>query len=514
MGDPTTPPFAGALEQWVRVLAARWRTGLAVFLPILGLAVGLVFLTRPIYRAEARLRIGEPPPMSGVSPAAGILSFFRTGGDPFANDLELLDSRTVAEGVVEDAALNVVVEAPRGWHRDSLVSKLEATRSTTKARYQVRASPEGGFTIRMTSPQDSLIGTVRPGTVITFGAVTLALRAPGTGPHDSAHRAPPAFTIRTLPFGEAVRQTRARLTPERTRRDANVLDISYDHQDPGLATQVVGAMVSRFLALRATVQRRESGQTVDSLRQVAAQTLAELTLAESSLNDWQERTRLIAPDDQSRAVVERHSEVSAQMARTRTELVALDSLLARVERDTGGVRPRPDLMAFPRFVQNETVGGLVAQLAALERERLSLAARRSPENRDMRVLDGQIRQLEASLESVVRGYRDAMVNEMAGLATQMRQLDSLVGNTPRATLELARRQREVRLLSDVYRLTQERLRQEELREALTFSNVQVIDPPALRYKPVWPRKTLGLGVGFMLAGIFGLLAMAARQRLG
>src|SRR3990172_3515016 len=111
MGDPTTPPFAGALEPWVRVLAARWRTGLAVFLPILGLAVGLVFLTRPIYRAEARLRIGEPPPMSGVSPAAGILSFFRTGGDPFANGLELLDSRTVAEGVVEDAALNVVGEA-------------------------------------------------------------------------------------------------------------------------------------------------------------------------------------------------------------------------------------------------------------------------------------------------------------------------------------------------------------------------------------------------------------------
>lgn len=513
MGDPTTPPFAGALEHWVRVLAARWRTGLAVFLAVFGPAVGVVFLTRPIYRAEARLRIGEPPPMSGVSPAAGILSFFRTGGDPFANDLELLDSRTVAEGVVEDAALNVVVQAPRGWHRDSLFSRLDAARSTTKARYQVRDTLEGTFTIRMTSPEDSLIGTVRPGDLITFGGLTLAMLGPGTGTDDGTRHAPRAFTLRTLPFGEAVRQTRARLSTERTRRDANVLDISYDHQDPGLATQVVGAMVSRFLALRATVQRRESGQTVDSLQDVAAQTLAELTRAESALRDWQERTRLIAPDDQSKAVVERFSDVSAQIARVTTELDALDALLARVEGDTGAVRPWADLVSVPRFVQNGTIGALVAQLTALERDRLGLASRRTPENRDLRVLDQQVRQLQGSLESVVRGYRDAMVNERSGLETQRRELDSLLSGTPRMTLELARRQRDVRLLSDVYLLTEGRLRQEELREALTFSNVQVIDPPALRYKPVWPRKTLGLGVGFLLAGLFAVLAMAAHERL-
>ncbi len=507
MGDLSAPAAVGALEHWGRMLATRWRSGLAVFLTVFLLSLGMVFLTRPVYRAEARLRIGEPPPASGVSPAAGVLSFFRTGGDPFANDLELLKSRTVAEGVVEDAALNVVIAAPRGWHRDSLFATLQASRSTPKAGYQVRPAENGGFTVRMTSPEDSAIGTVRPGEEIRFGGVTVALRP--------RHPSPPRLSIRTIPFGEAVRQTRSRLSAERTRRDANVLDLSYDHQDPGLAVQVLNAAVNRFLALRATVQQRESGQTVDSLHHVAAQTRAELARAEAALKAWQEQTRLIAPDDQAQAVVERYSDVSVQLAQVRAELDALDILLAPLEADArAGAAPSwTTLVAFPRFVQNETVGNLVTQLTTLERERLSLASRRSPENRDLKLLNQQVRRLEASLESLVQGYRDALVNQRAGLETQMRELDSLLSGAPSLTLELARRQRDVRLLSEMYLLTQQRLRQEQLRVALTFSNVQVIDPPALRYKPVWPRKKLGLGVGLLLAGLFGLLAMAAHDRL-
>ncbi|MBI2535968.1 MAG: hypothetical protein HYW06_03155 [Gemmatimonadetes bacterium] len=474
MGDLPTPPPVGALEHWRRLLATRWKAGAAVFLAVLGLAASLVLLSRPVYRAEARLRIGEPPPMSGVSPAAGILSFFRSGGDPFANDLELLKSRTVAEGVVEDAALNLVIDAPRGWHRDSLFSRLEATRSTPKARYRLDPTPEGTVTVRMTSPDDWLIGTVRPGEAMAFGSVTLVLNDCVVGGERCAG-APRTFSIRTLPFGEAVRQTRGRLSAQRTRREANVLDLSYDHPDPG-------------------------------------QALAELRRAEQALKRWQERTRLIAPDEQSKVLVERYSDLSAQIAAVKTELGALDPLLARVEGDTAAAPAWADLVAFPRFVQNQTIGALVAQLTELERDRLALASRRTPENRDLRVLDQQVQKLQASLESLVRGYREATINELAGFRSELRQLDSMLGSAPSSTLELARRQRDVRLLSEVYLLTQQRLRQEELREALTFSNVQVIDPPALRYKPVWPRKKLGLGVGFLVAGVFGLLAMAVQER--
>jgi hypothetical protein len=61
-------------------------------------------------------------------------------------------------------------------------------------------------------------------------------------------------------------------------------------------------------------------------------------------------------------------------------------------------------------------------------------------------------------------------------------------------------------------LTEQRLRQEELRRALTFANVQVIDPPALRDRPVWPRPKLGLAVALLLAGATALLGIVVVDR--
>jgi len=92
------------LEPWLRLISRRWRAGTSVFWIVLLLGVALLFLTRPVYRSDATLRLGSPPPSSGVNPAGGVMSFLQLGGDPFANDLELLGSRSLAEAVVEEVA--------------------------------------------------------------------------------------------------------------------------------------------------------------------------------------------------------------------------------------------------------------------------------------------------------------------------------------------------------------------------------------------------------------------------
>src|SRR5690606_23691132 len=56
---------------WLGLVRRRWRVGLLVFVLVAGGAAAVTLLSRPIYRAEARLRLGEPPPMGGVSPATG-----------------------------------------------------------------------------------------------------------------------------------------------------------------------------------------------------------------------------------------------------------------------------------------------------------------------------------------------------------------------------------------------------------------------------------------------------------
>jgi hypothetical protein len=83
---------------------------------------------------------------------------------------------------------------------------------------------------------------------------------------------------------------------------------------------------------------------------------------------------------------------------------------------------------------------------------------------------------------------------------------------PAAAMELGRRQRELRVLSEMVVVTEQRLRQEELRQALTFANVQVIDPPALYDRPIWPRRKLGPAVAVLIAGFTALAGIVVVER--
>lgn len=503
----------GVVEAWTRVIRRRWAAGLAVFLLVSGLAAALVFLTRPIWRAEAALRLGAPPALGGMplgggsaSSPLGLFSLFQTmTGDPFANELELLQSRTVVEGVVEENALNVALVAPRGWYRDSLLTRLVASRQTRKALYEARWLPSGAVRVVRLAPSERAIGDFAPGRDAAFGGIVVAFEGWRAG-------APRSVKLKTYPFGDAVRQQASKIRAERKRREANLVRIAYDDPDPGLAQAVVTSAAARYLALRTELQRRESGETVDSLRTVVERTKAELARAETGLEGFQRASRLVDPQAQSQAFVKRQAEIATGLAKASAELAAVDEVIRRVDGEPDPAAAWAGLVAHPTFLENKTLGDLLGNLTHLEQQRIELAGRRTEANRQLQALDQQIAYLDKSLRSLVRQYRDGIAEQAALLEGQWRTMDSVLTRAPAAAIELGRRQRDLRLLSEVYLFTDQRLRQEALKTAVSFATVQMVDPPEVLFKPVWPRKTLGLGVGLLLAVAFGALAMAIGER--
>jgi uncharacterized protein involved in exopolysaccharide biosynthesis len=496
---------AGWLESWVGLIRRRWRAGLIVAGVLFALAATVVLTATPTYRAQARFRLGEPPPMSGVSPTANVFGLMRLGGDPFANDMELLDSRTLVEGVIRDASLNVSLKAPRGWLRDSLFTRLTADTSTILSSFAIDWRVDGDIDVRQLTPRDTLIATTSPGEPVTFHGVTAAMRAWREG-------MPREVALRTAPLSLAVMEIRPRIIVERSRRDANVVDLSYDGPDPAILVEALDAVIERFIALRTTIARRESGETVDSLRVVADSTMRELRAAEAALESWQRQTLLVQPEIQGEAFVGRYSEIALQAERARYELDAIVSIARQVEATPDSLMDWTVLLTHPSFLANETIGAVLAQLAQLENTRAELLTRRAVTSREVSIVDKQRRDLDARLRSLVTGYQATLAAQLEALQGELDEMSASLAATPGQTIELGRRQRAIRLLSEIILLTETRLRQEELRQALTFSNVQVIDPPALRFKPVWPRKKLGLAVGMMFSGLFGLLAMVVAER--
>ena len=502
------------ITELLAVIRRRWRPSLLAFLAVFGLVATMVLTARPVYRADAKLRIGEPPPSPGVSSGSSILGLMRMGGDPFANDLELLGSRSVTEAVVRDAALTAKVEAPRGWHRDSLFSAFATQDSTITSSYEARWVTADQIEIRQLSPKASAEDNqaavpaarrVAAGAPVNLGGLDVAFRARKRG-------GPDLVRISTIPFGEAVRRSASRVVITRTRRDANVVRIVFTDPDPGIARTVTQSAVTRFVELRTRIQKREGGQNVDSLRAVARQTQAELTRSEEALEKLQRETRLVDPSVQSEAFVTRYTELGVAREMTRSHLRAIESVLARAESsETVGER-WAKLLSYPAFRENEAIGSMLAQINGLEQQRRQLAPRRTESNMEYRLILDQIDYMNRSLSGLAADLRTTLSDEIKEQDVQLIEMDTRLASMPRQSIELARLQRSTRVLSEVLILTEQRVRQEELRQALSFANVQVIDPPALRYKPVWPRKKLGLAVGMMLAGLSALLALVVSER--
>ena len=338
------------------------------------------------------------------------------------------------------------------------------------------------------------------GEVLRFGEVELH-------PRPRRSDSPGRVRFRTIPFGEAVRSAAGDVDVERTRREANVVRIRFDHADPGVAEATVLAFVQNFIRLRGSILERESDETVDSLRVLAERTRAEVTHAEAALESQQSTSGLVAPDAQSEVAVQRLADAEVELETSRENLAAVVAMLERAASAPAGSSARTALVAHPLFLDNETMGSLLTRLMLLEERRTELAGRRTENSLEYRTVVEQMRSLDDALRAVAVSYRTALRERIAALEVLVAGLRAELAAVPALAVELGRRQRDVRLLSELLIVTEQRLRQEELRQALTFSNVQVIDPPELQFRPIWPRKKLGLVVGMAAALGFAALAM-------
>ncbi|MEX1184838.1 MAG: hypothetical protein WEF86_16650 [Gemmatimonadota bacterium] len=494
----------GFVESWRQRLRRRWLAGMLLFLAVAGVGSALVLLSHPVYRAEARLRLGDPPPMSGMtSPGMGLFGLLGIGGDPFSNDLELLASRTLAERVVDDAVLHVRLDAPRGWHRDSLLTSLRAGRATQRVTFSVAWTGADVVITPESGGNDPRPVRGPAGSALHFGDVTAVFRPWREG-------MPRRIELSTVPHGQAARELGEQLAVERTRRDANVIRVQYDGGDPRLTRDVVAAAVEHFITLRTQLMQRESGVTVDSLRGVAERTQQELVAAETSLEALQRTTGLIAPEAQAEVSVERYAELIGQLETARMELGALTQALARSAASDDAAGSWAALLAYPRFLANTTVGEMLTTLTELEQRRRELARRRTQDNAELRSVTEQISHLDRSLRTIAVDLAAGLADEVDGLERRAAAVRADLATVPASTIELGRRHRDLRIFTEMVVLTEQRLRQEELRQAFTFANVQVIDVPAVRDRPVWPRLKLGVAVALLIAAgtaVFGMVVI-------
>src|SRR5438132_5944204 len=224
-------------------------------------AFAYVVLARPLYRAEAVIRIED---RRQPIPALDLIALY--GGNEVSTEIEMLRGRTLAEDVVDALGLQLEITKPQGVPREAVFTFVRVARDAPAGRYTLQPA-DRGLVVRNDSSGAEL-GRAVPGNRVTFRGVELEV-------------SPQALDLRLIAFSvvgfdDAVRGLQSALSIKRRNPVAKIVDVIYRGPDPRLVQAVPNLLATRFIMDRQNTQQTETRTTAAFLREQTAKLAAQL----------------------------------------------------------------------------------------------------------------------------------------------------------------------------------------------------------------------------------------------
>ena len=456
----------------------------------------------PQYEATASIRIADQADDPRLAQLGGARA--TTPGE-LPTEIEVLQSRALAEAVADSLALQVELEAPLHVARQTVFPVIQVARDTVPARYRLQLRPDGNFDLRDRAGGGTL-GVLVPGVRTEIAGLTLVL-----APAATRYR---VIDFRVYDFDDAVAALQRALGIRRRNRDANIMDVSYTAPDPQLARDVPNALATRFITGLQKEHHARDRSTGEFLREQIAKLSTNLIGAEDSLRTFRERNDVVSLADEASSGVTRMAELQAKRDGLEAEREALARLVQAIQGSSRTDASDPvlayrNLLAFPTLLHDQAMAGLLVDLAAVEDRQSELATRRSPHDLDAQNLRARAHQLGDEIRIMALTYLRGLADQVAALDAVLARSRWQLARIPEKELRFARLQREARGYEEIVTQLQSQLKETEIAEAVEDPSVQLVDAAAVPRVPVSPKPllnlTLALLVGLMLGTSGGVL---------
>lgn len=510
--EPNSPEPGFPLGALPGMVSRQGPRFLATSTAVTAALILLSLLITPVYESEASFRVRmqensglESSLMSGLGDVAealpgGLSLPGGLGETDVQTEIGILRSRSILEPQAEALALHVSLKRPWRTFRSEIFSSVVAGEDAPRGTFTLKRAADGRYRIsaRGTREAVDLPDFAEPGTPFRIGPMSFTI-------HDSLSvESPRIIKISVRPFRRTMRALRKRVKIQRSDMGSRLVELQYRNADPAIAQAFVNGVAEDFVSYSLSTSQSDARREVAILSEQVEHFSRELARVESELERFQERERVIAPQDQATAQIERIAGVQVLRDALKVEhssLTAMLESLASLEPRPGEETPFRALASFPSFITNEGVQQLLLSLIDLENQRSDLLTRRSEANADVASLRGRIRSIEEQLLSIAHDYRRGLDTQLASTEVALRGFDEHLQDVPAVELEYARRKRDQGLLSQVYLSLQARLVDARVAQAVDNSEVRLIDTGVIEDRPAFPRKS----ITWLLSGILGLL---------
>ncbi|MGD0917414.1 MAG: GumC family protein [Thermodesulfobacteriota bacterium] len=314
-------------------------------------------------------------------------------------------------------------------------------------------------------------------------------------------------------------------------KNSNIISISFKAKDQKLAQVTIEKLIAFYLDKHINVHRTAGSyefftDQTDHLRSALFQT-------EDHLRELKNKAGIASLEEQSRAFLKRMGDLQQEVEETEAALIASKAKVGTLQKTLASL---PETQVVQETTGHPNAGAdlMRDRLYGLQIKEQDLLSRFTEESEPVREIRRQISEAQSLLvqeertrTQVTKGLNEAYKQTQLALLTERATVSSLQSKlkemqaqlrSARGELtainnsetQLGQVQREMAIQEASYRKYHEKLEEARIDHALEIgkiSNISVVQPPTYPVKPIWPIKSLILGLGFLF-GIMGGVGLA------
>lgn len=302
-------------------------------------------------------------------------------------------------------------------------------------------------------------------------------------------------------------------------KNTEILKVTVNANTPEDAQKANKLVVDGFLSRLTGLTRAEQKATKEFIAARVVEAKNELNNAESALQGYKEKNKIIAPSENMKVISDRVVMVDKVKAENKVNMATAQSRLAAINEQLGG--------AAKATADSSTIKEYNQKLAELEMTKVSYLNKYTEKHPKMQEINSEITSTRVQLQNEIdkvaalQAPSDNPVHQslIAGkfqsqaeiavangkeqaLANIEKENSAAIGTLPSIEQGYLRVKRDADVAQEIYVMLAKRLEEAKVAEVMVSNEVQVVDTATLPEIPVKPRKALTLA----LALILGLMA--------
>lgn len=285
-----------------------------------------------------------------------------------------------------------------------------------------------------------------------------------------------------------------------------ILTLTFEGENVNLGKDILNKLMAVYDTLMIEDKNRIAGNTLRFINDRLFDLSDTLRGVEGGLKDFMINNEAFDIEGQSKTYLE----TIETGAKERTELEVKKSIVEYLISYISDKKHNYDLVPTILGIEEPALLQLVGEYNRLELDRDANIKTASPTAPMIRAMDSTLEKMRLNMGQALINVKEACNIATANLDQKSTQIHDRLTLLPGKSLQLLNKQRQEKILEDLYSLLLQKKLDISLSSASTISNSRVVEPAIANYAPVSPDKkkiyTLYLAIGILIpVGIIALI---------